>query len=35
MTHVSSIMAYDQAVESVTDGIQHIPDDGIVDKITT
>ncbi|VUC31066.1 unnamed protein product [Clonostachys rosea] len=31
MTHASSIMAYQQAADSLTDGIQHIPDDGILD----
>ncbi|KAK2599040.1 hypothetical protein QQS21_005507 [Conoideocrella luteorostrata] len=30
MTHASSVYAYQQAVESVTDGIQHVPDDGIL-----
>lgn len=34
MTHASSVMAYYQAVESLTDGIQHVPDDGIVDNAT-
>ncbi|KAH8171323.1 amidohydrolase family protein [Sarocladium implicatum] len=31
MTHASAIMSYDQAVQSKTDGIQHVPDDGILD----
>ena len=30
MTHASSVDAYHQAVESRTDGIQHVPDDGII-----
>ncbi|KAH8890535.1 hypothetical protein GQ53DRAFT_794807 [Thozetella sp. PMI_491] len=30
MTHASSIDAYDQAIPSLTNGIQHIPDDGIL-----
>ena len=34
MTHASEISAYEQAVESVTDGIQHVPDDGILDDAT-
>ncbi|CAH0054931.1 unnamed protein product [Clonostachys solani] len=34
MTHASSIMAYQQAAGSLTDGIQHIPDDGILDAST-
>ena len=32
MTHASEIAAYNQAAESVTDGIQHVPDDGILDN---
>ncbi|MCJ1332433.1 hypothetical protein MMC10_009126 [Thelotrema lepadinum] len=34
MTHASQVSAYEQAVESVTDGIQHVPDDGILDDDT-
>lgn len=34
MTHASSIMAYQQSVESNTDGLQHVPDDGIIDEET-
>ena len=34
MTHASDIGAYAQAVDSVTDGIQHLPDDGILDDTT-
>lgn len=31
MTHASAVTAYEQAAESLTDGIQHVPDDGILD----
>lgn len=34
MTHASSIEAYQQAVASKTDGIQHVPDDGVLDNTT-
>ncbi|KAH7311374.1 hypothetical protein B0I35DRAFT_322679, partial [Stachybotrys elegans] len=34
MTHASAIMSYTQAVESNTDGIQHVPDDGILSNST-
>ncbi|KAK9784250.1 putative Amidohydrolase-related domain-containing protein [Seiridium cardinale] len=30
-TEIIQIAAYDQAVNSMTDGIQHVPDDGIID----
>ena len=31
MTHASDIMAYRQAIQSRTDGIQHVPSDGLLD----
>lgn len=34
MTHASAVMSYQQAVASKTDGIQHLPDDGILDNTT-
>lgn len=34
MTHASDIEAYKQAIASVTDGIQHVPDDGVLDDST-
>ncbi|KAM0809598.1 putative Amidohydrolase-related domain-containing protein [Seiridium cardinale] len=34
MTYASETAAYDQAVDSMTDGIQHVPDDGIIDAAT-
>lgn len=34
MTHASAILSYHQAVVSNTDGIQHVPDDGILDNST-
>ncbi|KAK6062542.1 Adenine deaminase 2-like protein 2 [Seiridium cupressi] len=34
MTHASEIAGYDQAVDSMTDGIQHVPDDRIIDAAT-
>ncbi|KUJ14320.1 uncharacterized protein LY89DRAFT_752265 [Mollisia scopiformis] len=34
MTHAADLNAYSQAVESVTDGIQHVPDDGLLDNAT-
>jgi imidazolonepropionase-like amidohydrolase len=34
MTHAAAVMSYAQAVESQTDGIQHVPDDGILDAAT-
>lgn len=34
MTHASAILSYHQAVTSNTDGIQHVPDDGILDDNT-
>nr|RBQ92231.1 hypothetical protein FVER53263_11717 [Fusarium verticillioides] len=34
MTHAADIMAYSQAVASNTDGIQHVPDDGILSNST-
>jgi imidazolonepropionase-like amidohydrolase len=34
MTHASAISSYKQAVISNTDGIQHVPDDGILDNST-
>ncbi|KAF3034940.1 hypothetical protein E8E11_001239 [Didymella keratinophila] len=30
MTHASSVLGYEQAVKSMTDGIQHVPDDGLL-----
>jgi imidazolonepropionase-like amidohydrolase len=30
MTHASSILGYEEAVDSMTDGIQHVPDDGLL-----
>ncbi|KAI0858180.1 hypothetical protein F4860DRAFT_486987 [Xylaria cubensis] len=35
MTHASDIAAYKQAVASLSDGIQHIPDDGLLSSCTT
>lgn len=32
MTHASAVESYYQAVESLTDGIQHVPDDGLLDS---
>ncbi|KAI1751601.1 hypothetical protein F4782DRAFT_180207 [Xylaria castorea] len=34
MTHASDITAYNQAVASKSDGIQHIPDDGLLSSCT-
>ena len=34
MTHAARIAAYNQAVESLTDGIQHVPDDELIDDET-
>ncbi|KAI1356402.1 hypothetical protein F5Y01DRAFT_323833 [Xylaria sp. FL0043] len=34
MTHASDIASYGQAVASKTDGIQHIPDDGLLSSYT-
>ena len=34
MTHASAILSYEQAMISNTDGIQHVPDDGILDNST-
>ncbi|KAH8164912.1 hypothetical protein CIB48_g3333 [Xylaria polymorpha] len=34
MTHASDIASYDQAIASGTDGIQHIPDDGLLSSST-
>ncbi|KAI1358223.1 hypothetical protein F5Y08DRAFT_333291 [Xylaria arbuscula] len=34
MTHASDIQSYAQAVTSRTDGIQHIPDDGLISSCT-
>ncbi|KAF9874612.1 amidohydrolase [Colletotrichum karsti] len=30
MTHASTIAAYEQAADSLTNGIQHVPDDGVL-----
>ena len=35
VTHASAIMSYEQAVASNTDGIQHVPDDGILSNETS
>lgn len=34
MTHASSVLGYEQAVDSMTDGIQHVPDDGLLTDAT-
>ncbi|TRX89451.1 hypothetical protein FHL15_009620 [Xylaria flabelliformis] len=34
MTHAADIVSYNQAVTSLSDGIQHIPDDGLLSSAT-
>ncbi len=34
MTHAADIHPYSRAVQSYTDGIQHVPDDGLLDNAT-